>query len=84
MVEEEQVTFRNKADMRVQAQMSTGRTLVSTCLAEPGEIHILKSGSVRHDIYLKNAAIGWKVASRRDNESKTISLRLLKGHFILS
>lgn len=83
-MEEDQVTFRNTADIRVQAQMSTGRTLVSTCLVEPGEIHVLKSGSVRHDIYFKNAAIGWKVASRRDNESKTISLRLLKGHFILS
>ena len=84
MVEEEEVTFCNKADIRIQAQIFTGRTLVSTCLAEPGEIHILKSGSVRYDIYLKNAATGWEVASIRDNEAKTVTLRRLKGHFILS
>lgn len=84
MMEEEQVTFHNEANIRIQAQIFSGRTLVSTCLAEPGDIHTLKSGSVRHDIYFKNAATGWEVASIRDNEAKTVTLRRLKGHFILS
>lgn len=81
---EEQVTFHNKANIRVQAQVFTGRTLVSTCLADPGEIRTLRSGSVRHDIYLRDAATGWEVARKRDNESATVVLSLQKGHYILS
>jgi hypothetical protein len=81
---EEQVTFHNKAEIRVQAQIFTGRTLVSTCLANPGEIHTLQSGSIRYDIYLKNAATGWEIARKRDNEATTVILQQNKGHFILS
>jgi hypothetical protein len=81
---EEEVTFHNKADIRVQAQIFTGRTLVSTCLVSPGEIHTLQSGSIRHDIYLKNAATGWEVARKRDNEAAIVVLSRRKGHYILS
>ncbi len=83
MVEEE-ITFHNLAGIRVQAQVFTGRTLVSTCLANPGESHALRSGSVRHDIYLKDAATGWEVARKRDNEAASVILRLHKGHYILT
>lgn len=79
-----QVTFHNKAKIRVQAQIFTGRTLVSTCLAGPGEIHTLQSGSVRYDIYLKNAATGWEIARMRDNAAATVTLNQHKGRYILS
>jgi len=81
---EDQVTLHNKADIRVQAQIFTGRTLVSTCLVSPGEIHTLQSGSIGHDIYLKNAATGWEIARKRDNEAATVVLSRRKGHYILS
>jgi hypothetical protein len=81
---EEQITFHNQANIRVQAQIFTGRTLVSTCLANPGEIHTLRSGSVRHDIYLKNAATGWEVAHKRDNVAATVVLRQHEGHYVLT
>ena len=73
-VGEEQVTFHNKPEIRVQAQMFTGRILVSTCLADPGESHTLQSSSVRYDIYLKNAATGWEITRKRDNAAATVTL----------
>ncbi|HSG18027.1 MAG TPA: hypothetical protein VLE70_17155 [Anaerolineae bacterium] len=81
---EELVTFHNHADIRVQAQIFMGRTLVSTCLANPGEIHTLQSGSIRHDIYLKNAATGWEIARKQDSEAATVVLSQHKGRYILS
>lgn len=80
----ERVTFHNNAGIRVQAQIFTGRTLISTCLANPGEIRTLQSGSFRYDIYLKNAATGWEIARRRDIEATTVTLNQHKGHFILT
>jgi len=81
---EGQITLHNRADIRVQAQIFTGRTLVSTCLASPGEIHTLKSGSVRHDIYLKDAATGWEVAHKRDNVATIVVLHQHNGHYVLT
>ena len=72
-IAEEQVTFHNKAEIRVQAQIFTGRTLISTCLADPGEIHTLQNGTFPYDIYLKNAATGREIARRRDNELGGVS-----------
>jgi hypothetical protein len=81
---EDQITFHNSTDMRVQAQVFMGRTLVSTCLANPGEVHTLPIGSVRHDIYVKDAATGWEVARKLDNEAASVELRRREGHYILS
>jgi hypothetical protein len=81
---EEQVTFHNKAEIRVQAQIFTGRTLISTCLANPGEIHTLQNGSIPYDIYLKNAATGWEIARSRYSEATTVVLSGQKGHYLLS
>jgi hypothetical protein len=81
---EEQVNFHNKAEIRVQAQIFTGRTLISTCLADPGEIHTLQSGSIQYDIYLKNAATGWEIARRRYSEATTVVLSSHNGHYFLS
>jgi len=81
---EEQVTFHNKAEIRVQAQIFTGRTLISTCLANPGETHTLRSGSIQYDIYLKNAATGWEIERSRYNETATVVLSHHRGCFVLS
>ena len=81
---EEQVTFHNKAEIRVQAQIFTGRTLISTCLANPGETHTLQNGSIPYDIYLKNAATGWEIARRRDSEATTLVLSGHEGHYLFS
>jgi hypothetical protein len=81
---EKQITFHNQSNMRVQAQVFTGRTLVSTCLADPGESQTLLIGSVRHDIYVKDAATGWEVARKLDNEAASVVLRRHEGHFLLS
>lgn len=53
---ETEITFHNKAAIRVQAQIFTGRTLVSTCVAGPGKIRTL--AKARH-------RTGWRIASRR-------------------
>ena len=68
----------------MQAQIYAGSTLVSTCLANPGEIHTLRSGSIRYDIFLKNAATGWELARKQDHEAATVTLKQQKGRYILS
>jgi hypothetical protein len=80
---ETEVTFHNKAEIRVQAQIFTGRTLVGTCVAGPGEIHTLP-GLVRYDIYLKNGATGWEIAHKLDSEAKTLTLSQHKGRYIIT
>ena len=79
-----QVTFHNEAKIRVQAQIFTGQTLVSTCVADPGETHTLQSGSSRYDIYLKNAATGWGIARKLDNDATTVTLKQHQGHYTLT
>ena len=81
---ETEITFHNKAEIRVQAQIFTGRTLVSTCVAGPGEIRILPAESVRYDIYLKNGATGWEIARKLDSEAKTLTLSHHKGRYIIT
>ncbi|HEX6385634.1 MAG TPA: hypothetical protein VF177_13265 [Anaerolineae bacterium] len=79
-----EITFHNKAEIKVQAQLFTGRTLVSTCVAGPGEIRVLPAESVRYDIYLKNGATGWEIARQLDSEAKTLTLSQHKGRYILT
>ena len=81
---EELVTFHNNANIRVQAQIYTGRTLVSTCLAQPGEIHTLQCGLARHDIYLRDAATGLELAHKRDSDAATVVLSRYQGHYVLT
>jgi hypothetical protein len=81
---EAQVTFHNKADIRVQAQVFTGRSLISTCLANSGETHILQTSSTRHDIYLRDATTGMEIARKRDNEAASVVLSQQEGRYILT
>ena len=78
---ETQVTFHNNAKIRVQAQIFVGRTLVSTCVADPGETHILSTESARFDIYLKNAATGWEIAHKLDSEATSVTLMPRNGRY---
>ncbi|MCI0398658.1 MAG: hypothetical protein L0332_34215 [Chloroflexi bacterium] len=81
---ETEITFHNKAEIRVQAQIFTGRTLVSTCVAGPGEIRVLLAESVRYDIYLKSGATGWVLARKLDSEAKTITLSQREGRYVIT
>jgi hypothetical protein len=80
-----EVTFHNKAEIRVQAQLFAGNTLVSTCVAGPGEIRVLAAeSSVRYDIYLKNGATGWEIARKLGIEATTLTLSQHKGRYIIT
>ena len=82
MVETE-ITFNNRAAIRVQAQLFTGPTLVSTCVAGPGESRSLPATSARYDINFKNGATGWEVARKLDSEAKTFTLSQHKGRYTI-
>ena len=82
MVEAE-VTFNNRTDLRVQAQIFTGRTLVSTCVVSPGETRILPTKSLRYDIFFKNGATGWEIVRKLDSEAKIFTLSQHKGRYII-
>jgi len=78
------ITFHNKAEIKVQAQIFVGRTLVSSCVAGPGEVRILPAKSVRYDIFFKNGATGWEIARKLESEAKTFTLSQHKGRYIIT
>ncbi|HSG18670.1 MAG TPA: hypothetical protein VLE70_20410, partial [Anaerolineae bacterium] len=71
---ETKITFHNKTEMRVMAQIFVGRALISTCMLDPSETRILSSESLRFDIYFKNGATGWEVARKLDSDAKSFTL----------
>jgi hypothetical protein len=79
-----EITFHNKAEIKVQAQIFSENLLVSTCTAGPGEIHTLPVESVRYDIYLKNGVTGWRVAYKLDGESRNLTLSHNNGRYIIT
>lgn len=81
---ETEITFHNKVKIKVQAQIFTGRTLISTCLAGPGEVCVLPAESVQYDIYLKNGATGWEIAHKLDSKAKSFTLSEQNGRYILT
>ena len=81
---ETQITFHNKAKIRVQAQAFAGRTLVSTCVADPGETHVLAAASARYDIYVRDAATGWEAAHKLDSEATTVTLKQRNGRCVIT
>jgi hypothetical protein len=78
------VTFHNKAAIKIQAQIFSERTLVSTGVAGPGESCILPAVSGPYDIYFKNGATGWEVAHLLDSEAKTLTLSRPNGRYIVT
>lgn len=79
-----EITFCNKVDIKVQAQVFDGRTLVSTCVAAPGESRVMPVSLVRYDIFLKNGATGWGLAYRLDSDARTLTLSLLNGRYVIT
>lgn len=83
MVETE-ITFHNKATLRVQAQIFSGRTLVSTCVAGPDEVGILMAKSIRYDIFFKNGVTGWELARALNSDAKTFTLSRQSGRYAIT
>jgi hypothetical protein len=81
---ETDITFHNKLEIRVQAQIFTGRTLISTCVAGPGETQTLPAESMRYDIFLRNGVTGWEIARQLDSEAKTFTLSQQKGRYVIT
>ena len=79
-----ELTFHNQIKMRVQAQIFLGRTLISTCLANPGEVCVLLADSSRYDIFFKNGATGWEITRKLNNEANSLTLSLQNGRYILT
>ena len=78
-----EVKFRNKATIRVQAQIFMGRTLVSTALASPGETILLSVESIPYDVYFKNGATGWEITRQLDSKATTVTLLRKAGRYIM-
>lgn len=81
---ETKITFQNKIDMRVQAQIYAESELVSTCVTAPGESCTLAGRPGRYDIYCKNGTTGSRLAYKLDIEAKTLSLSLHRGTYIIA
>lgn len=78
------LTFHNKISISVQAQIFLGRTLISTCVATPGEVCVLPAESARFDIFFKNSATGWEIARKLNNEARSLTLSQHKGRYVLT
>lgn len=81
---ETEITFHNKAEIKVQAQIFSGYTLVSTCLVNPGEVCLLLINSTPYDIYLKNGATGWELAHKLDYDAQALTPSHHKGRYIIT
>ena len=80
---ETEITFHNKTEMRVMAQIFVGRSLISTCMLDPSETRILPSGSLRLDIFFKNGATGWEIARKLDSDAKSFTLNQRKMRYTI-
>lgn len=78
------VTFHNKAAIRIQAQIFSERMLVATGVAGPGESCVLPAETGPYDIYFKNGATGWEVAHQLDSEAKTLTLSRANGRYTIT
>ncbi|MBP8000533.1 MAG: hypothetical protein KA314_12430 [Chloroflexi bacterium] len=81
---ETKITFHNKTEIKTQAQIYTGWTLISTCVAGPGETCVLPTQSLRYDIFLKNGITGWELARKLDSDDKTVTLRQQGGRYVIT
>jgi hypothetical protein len=78
------VTFHNKATIKIQAQIFTGRALIGTCLAAPGETLALTADEAPYDIFFRNGATGLEVARKLNSEAKVFTLNQRQGHYSLT
>ena len=78
------VTFHNKAELKVLAQIYSGFTLVSSCFVDPGQIRSLLADSLRFDIFFKNGTTGWEIARKLDSATENFTLSGKKVNYILT
>ena len=81
---ETDITFHNKINIKVQAQIFVGNELISTCMVDPGQSGKMQGESRRFDIYFKNSMTGWKLAYRLGCSSQTFTLYGHKGSYIIA
>jgi len=82
-VVEPQITFQNKTEIRVQAQIFAGRTLISTCVVGPGEIRSLPAKSLGFDIFFKDSSSGWEIARKLGSDANSFTLSQNKRRYTL-
>ncbi len=82
MVETE-IIIHNKTDIRVQAQIYEGRTLISTTLVDPGKAHALPAKPLHIDIFFKNSATGWEIARKLDSDANNFTLSLHNNRYTI-
>jgi hypothetical protein len=80
---ETEITFDNQTELKVQAQIYAGRTLVSTCVVDPGEIRSLPVKSFPFDIFFKNGATGWEIARKLNSEANSFTLSQHKKRYTI-
>lgn len=81
---ENEITFNNQADIKVQLQLFTGYELAGTCVALPGESGRLPAEQERYDIYLKNGATGWEIGHKLNCQAKSLTLTRLNGRYVIT
>lgn len=79
-----EITFRNKGDIRTQAQIYVKHTLVSTGMADPGATCTLLADAAPYDIYVKHGVTGWELAHKLDSADRTVTLNERKGRYTIS
>jgi hypothetical protein len=80
---ETEITFHNKTEIRVQAQIYVGRTMVSTCVVDPGQIRSVPANSLRYDVFFKNGATGWEIARKLDSDARNFTLSKNKSRYTI-
>jgi hypothetical protein len=79
-----QITFHNKIEIKTLAQIFVEQTLISTCLAGPGETCILSAESGQYDIFFKNGVTGWELARKLGGKARKVTLSRNKGRYVIS
>lgn len=78
------ITFHNNAEIRVQAQIFSGNTLIGTCLANPGQVQTFSGAPVPYDIFLKHGATGREIVRKLDSVGESVTLSRVNGRYIIS
>jgi hypothetical protein len=81
---ETEITFHNKASIKVQAQVYVGRALLGTCVAEPGENATILAELMSYDIFIKNSATGREIVRVLSSKATEITLSQRNGRYVLT
>ncbi len=77
------IIFKNETKIRVLAQIFAGRDSFSSLFVAPKTTETLSAESQPYDIYFKDAVSGWEVGHKRDSSDVAITLRAIKGHYVV-